>query len=40
MVESGGVVEVCVELSGVVECDVSVSLFTSDGSAVGKMCNS
>jgi len=34
--ESDGIVEVCVELSGVLERDVTISLSTSDGSAVGK----
>ena len=28
------------ELSGVLERDVTISLFTSDGSAVGKLYNS
>jgi len=36
VMESDGIVEVCVELSGVLERDVTISLSTSDGSAVGK----
>ena len=38
--ESVGFVEVCVVLSGVLERNVTVSLFTVDISAVGKLCNS
>ena len=34
--ESDGIIEACVELSGVLERDVTISLSTSDGSAVGK----
>ena len=35
--ESGGVVEVCVNLSGNLERNVTITLSTSDGSAVGKL---
>ena len=40
VMESDGFVEVCVVLSGVLERDVTVSLFTVDFSAVGKLCSS
>jgi len=35
--ESGGVVEVCVNLSGNLERNVTITLSTSDGSAVGNL---
>ena len=37
VMESDSIVEACAELSGVLERDVTISLFTSDGSAVGKL---
>jgi len=38
IMESGGTVEVCVVLSGILGRDVTISLSTSNGSAVGKLC--
>ena len=37
IMESGGTVEVCVVLSGILGRDVTISLSTSNGSAVGKL---
>ena len=37
--ESDSDVMVCVELTGQIERNVAVTLFTSDGSAVGELCN-
>ena len=38
VMESGGIVEVCVILSGMLGRNVTISLATSNGSAVGKLC--
>ena len=40
VMESNDTVEVCVVLSGILERNVTITLSTSNGSAVGKLCHS